>query len=38
MDKRMKCTNKKCGYRWKPNIEKPKTCPKCKNYIKYPES
>jgi predicted Zn-ribbon and HTH transcriptional regulator len=32
--KHMKCT---CGYEWKPKVKKPnkpKSCPKCKRYLK----
>jgi len=32
----MKC--KQCGYKWKPKVEKPKACPRCKQYIKYKEA
>lgn len=27
----MKCQN--CSYKWKPRIENPKACPKCKYYL-----
>lgn len=23
----------RCGYKWKPKIKKPKSCPKCKRYL-----
>ena len=29
----MKCV--KCGYEWAPRVEKPKQCPRCKQYIVY---
>uniref|UniRef100_A0A6H2A626 Uncharacterized protein n=1 Tax=viral metagenome TaxID=1070528 RepID=A0A6H2A626_9ZZZZ len=28
--KKIKC--KKCGYEWIPKIQKPKSCPSCKQY------
>ena len=28
----MKCTCKKCGHTWEPRVEKPRACPKCKQY------
>lgn len=30
----MKCTNKNCGYEWKPRAKEPRSCPSCKQYIK----
>lgn len=24
----------KCGYEWNPRVEKPKSCPSCKQYLK----
>lgn len=29
----MICT--KCGYEWKPRVEKPKECPRCKARMDY---
>jgi len=26
----------KCGYDWKPRVEKPKACPRCKTRFDYP--
>lgn len=28
------CTNKNCLYTWKPKVKKPKSCPKCRQYLK----
>jgi predicted Zn-ribbon and HTH transcriptional regulator len=28
------CTNKNCGYQWKPKKKEPKACPKCRQYLK----
>lgn len=33
--KKTKCKNKRCGHKWNSRVEQPKTCPKCKHYIKY---
>ena len=30
----MKCTNPNCRYEWNPRTKLPKSCPKCKNYLK----
>lgn len=30
----MKCTCKHCGYKWESRVEKPVSCPYCKQYIK----
>ena len=30
----MKCTNKNCGYGWEPKKKSPKSCPKCRQYLK----
>lgn len=27
----MKC--KRCGYQWKSELKRPKTCPRCKSYF-----
>lgn len=24
-----------CEYTWTPRVEKPKACPRCKNYLKF---
>ena len=29
--KKMKCS--KCDHEWIPHVEKPKACPRCKNYL-----
>lgn len=31
---KMKCTNPNCSYKWTPRTKKPKTCPKCRQYLK----
>ena len=28
------CTNPNCGYEWEPKKKKPKSCPKCRQYLK----
>lgn len=28
------CQNKKCGYKWEGRKKNPKSCPRCKQYIK----
>lgn len=37
MIKENKIKHTKCGYEWKPKKDKPKQCPYCKAYIKYPK-
>jgi predicted Zn-ribbon and HTH transcriptional regulator len=32
--KKFKCRMKGCGYEWITRVEKPKACPKCKQYLK----
>jgi len=31
----MKCPD--CGYEWKPRVENPKSCPRCKRRLDYPK-
>jgi ssDNA-binding Zn-finger/Zn-ribbon topoisomerase 1 len=28
------CTNPHCAYQWKPKVKEPKSCPKCRQYLK----
>jgi len=28
------CTNAHCAYQWKPKLKQPKSCPKCRQYLK----
>lgn len=30
----MICTNPNCKYKWKAKKDKPKCCPKCRQYLK----
>jgi len=36
-EKMEKITCKKCGWKWLPRVEKPISCPNCKQYIKEEE-
>jgi predicted Zn-ribbon and HTH transcriptional regulator len=27
-----------CGYEWEPRVEKPKSCPMCKQYLEKPKN
>jgi len=27
----------RCGYRWRPRVENPKMCPRCKQYLEKPD-
>jgi predicted Zn-ribbon and HTH transcriptional regulator len=28
----------KCGFEWRPRLDRPKVCPRCKTYLKWEES
>lgn len=30
----MKCTNQNCQYEWKAKTKAPKSCPRCRQYLK----
>lgn len=34
MSKYILCTNPNCEYTWLSKVEKPKCCPRCRQYIK----
>ena len=29
------CPRPVCGHQWSPNVDRPKCCPKCKQYIRW---
>jgi ssDNA-binding Zn-finger/Zn-ribbon topoisomerase 1 len=33
-DELITCTNPHCAYQWKPKVKQPKSCPKCRQYLK----
>jgi ssDNA-binding Zn-finger/Zn-ribbon topoisomerase 1 len=33
-DELITCTNPHCAYQWKPKVKEPKSCPKCRQYLK----